>query len=658
VSRTFRALVVDDTEHIREIVRVALERSDLHLQVVTAASGEEALAAAMRDRPDIVVLDISMPDMDGFEVCRRLRTEVRTAFVPVLLLTAHDSEDFIARGFGVGADDYMVKPFRRDDLIARLRRMLERTYGSGVTADLSEPPPAPAEVTAPPVMAPIDTAAVDRLSAEVAGIAGTQSALLERLESCERMVAETAAGPGSDAGVPRAEDSEEIRASLDEIRQLVAAARSEQAKTLAALAARIDAVETKAPKGGGKGDGATVARLAALDQAVARLGSEQSELATALAARSGAEDTQNEECERRLAVLAARLEVVEAEESTFAKTASETAGVLATVLQGLADVREEAVSPLREAVARLTGRQAELEATLAARVESEQSQDEECGRRLAELATRLDELQATGSAEGQIASEAADRVAELQAALADLRAAQASASEGLRDAQARFDEFSARIAADDPEREHLKEMVGRGEARLAELSKRLQGESARLDMLLSLVDGCETQLTDFAGRLEKDLLRRDTLMALVDGCEAQLTELAQRLTGNSAGQGASAGLPTIDLHQRLKALNAMLAERAGEGETPDPGTALRVRTEIFGQLRRQLDELRAGAPWPAAARKTLALLVDSTLAATIAPVVRGALQATGMSSFFESPAAAEPAEEQQEEARAYYEDPM
>jgi type IV pilus assembly protein PilB len=709
-SRTFRALVVDDTEHIREIVRVALEKSDLNLQVVTAGSGEEALAAAARERPDVVVLDISMPDMDGFEVCRRLRTEVRTAFVPVLLLTAHDSEDFIARGFGVGADDYMVKPFRRDDLIARLRRMLERTYGSGVAPDLSEAPPAPAEVTAPPAMAPIDTAALDRLSAEVAGLAGTQGALLERLETCERMVAETAAGSGGEARAPRADDSEEIRASLDEIRQLVGAARTEQVKTLTALAARLDAVEARAPKGGGKADSTTVARLAALDQAVERLESEQSEmatalaaragteeaqsedcerklatltarldamesrgakggkaagetterlaalqeslarlrteqgeLATALAARSGAEDAQNQECERRLAVLAARLEVVEAEESTVARTASETADVLASVQQGLADVRAA---------------QAAAGEDLAARAESERSQDEECGRRLAELAARLDQLQAAGSAEDQIASEAADRVAELQAALADLRAAQASASEGLRDARSRFDEFSARIAADDPEREHLKEMVGQGEARLAELSKRLQGESARLDMLLSLVDGCETQLTDFAGRLEKDLLRRDTLMALVDGCEAQLTELAQRLTGKSAGQGASGGLPTIDLHQRLKALNAMLAERTGEGEAPDPGTALRVRTEIFGQLRRQLDELRAGAPWPAAARKTLALLVDSTLAATIAPVVRGALQATGMSSFFESPAADEPAEEQREEARAYYDDPM
>jgi DNA-binding response OmpR family regulator len=68
-----------------------------------------------------------MPGMDGFEVCRRLRSEMRTAFVPVLMLTAHDSEDDVARGLRVGADDYMVKPFRREGLVARVRRILERT---------------------------------------------------------------------------------------------------------------------------------------------------------------------------------------------------------------------------------------------------------------------------------------------------------------------------------------------------------------------------------------------------------------------------------------------------------------------------------------------------------------------------------------------------
>jgi type IV pilus assembly protein PilB len=661
--RTFRALVVDDTEHIREIVKVALERSDLNLQVVTAANGEEALAAAARERPDVVVLDISMPDMDGFEVCRRLRSEVRTAFVPVLMLSAHSSEDFVARGFGVGADDYMVKPFRRDDLIARLRRMLERTYGSAVADDPGE---APLVESAAATAAPVDSTRLDALSAEVAGIAGMHGALLERIEGCERLLSELAAHPPDAAPGPRDDGIEAARASVEEIRSLVAEVRAEQATARAALAARLDEVEAKGVKGG-RTTGESAEPLAELQQAVACIRSEQAELTTALAARAGSEEAQDEECGRRLAALTARLEIVEAEESAAVKAAAETAGRLAALQQGLADVRaeqaagaedrgeararsrqerEEAVQPLREALARVTTQQSELAAALAARAESEQAQDEQCERRLAALAARLDELKAEGSAGGHAGAETAARLAGVQEALAELRATQAALAEDLRAAHARVEDFSARFAADDPEREHLKDLVDQGETRHAEVSGRLQRESWRLDMLLPLVDGCETQLTDFAGRLEKDLLRRDTLMALVDGCEAQLTELAARLTGRSVAlagtEPAPAGEPAVDLHERLKALNAMLTGRTVEGASrPDPGTVLRLRTGIFGQLRRQLEELRAGAPWPAAARKTLSLLIDSILAATIAPVVRGALRATGM-GFLEAPAPDEP----------------
>jgi CheY-like chemotaxis protein len=127
--RTFKALVVDDQADLRHIVRVALETANLGLTVITAQDGAEALAFADLERPDVVILDVSMPGMDGFEVCRRLRADGRTAFVPILMLTAHNTADFVAQGFGVGADDYVAKPFRRQDLVARVRRMLERTYG-------------------------------------------------------------------------------------------------------------------------------------------------------------------------------------------------------------------------------------------------------------------------------------------------------------------------------------------------------------------------------------------------------------------------------------------------------------------------------------------------------------------------------------------------
>jgi len=138
VNRSYKALVVDDQSDIRNIVRMALERSALGLTVITAQDGLEALALVEVEQPDIIVLDISMPGMDGFEVCRRLRADLRTAFLPVLMLTTHDAPEFVAKGFAAGTDDFVVKPFRRDDLIARARRMLERTYGRG-EADAASP---------------------------------------------------------------------------------------------------------------------------------------------------------------------------------------------------------------------------------------------------------------------------------------------------------------------------------------------------------------------------------------------------------------------------------------------------------------------------------------------------------------------------------------
>ncbi len=129
--RSYKALVVDDNAAIREIVRLTIERSQLSLSVVLAEDGAQALAAAAADRPDVVILDLQMPGMDGFEVCRRLRSDVRTAFVPVLMLSAQTGEESITKGFAAGADDYVTKPFRRQDLLTRIRRMLERTYGKG-----------------------------------------------------------------------------------------------------------------------------------------------------------------------------------------------------------------------------------------------------------------------------------------------------------------------------------------------------------------------------------------------------------------------------------------------------------------------------------------------------------------------------------------------
>ena len=131
LSRSFRALVVDDDPDLRQIVRAALEHSDLGLTVTTAQGGEEALALVALDRPDVVVLDLAMPEMDGFDACRRLRRDPRTAAVPVVVLTAMSTPEHAARARQAGADDFITKPFQRGEFIERIRRLIARVYPAG-----------------------------------------------------------------------------------------------------------------------------------------------------------------------------------------------------------------------------------------------------------------------------------------------------------------------------------------------------------------------------------------------------------------------------------------------------------------------------------------------------------------------------------------------
>jgi DNA-binding response OmpR family regulator len=136
--------VVDDQEDFRRLVTFTLERSGLPITVEAVGSGAEALARAAADIPDMVLLDVMMPEMDGFEVCERLRSNVRTAFIPILMLTALDDSEHRARGFLAGTDDYIAKPFARAELLARVRRLLERSYGSIVPLEPVRPAAAPA----------------------------------------------------------------------------------------------------------------------------------------------------------------------------------------------------------------------------------------------------------------------------------------------------------------------------------------------------------------------------------------------------------------------------------------------------------------------------------------------------------------------------------
>jgi len=127
--RRFEVLVVDDDQDFRRLIALQLHQSDLPLAVTLAADGAEALHLAEQHPPDLVLLDVVMPQLDGFEVCARLRANLRTAFVPILMLTACDDTAQRERGFVVGTDDYIGKPFSHSELIARVRRTLQRTYG-------------------------------------------------------------------------------------------------------------------------------------------------------------------------------------------------------------------------------------------------------------------------------------------------------------------------------------------------------------------------------------------------------------------------------------------------------------------------------------------------------------------------------------------------
>lgn len=120
-------LVVDDEDNLRSMLTAALQHHGF--EVTTAGDGRQALDTVPTARPDLIVLDVMMPDLDGFEVCRRLRTEGNRT--PVLFLTARDSTEDKVRGLTLGGDDYLEKPFSLDELVARIEAVLRRTGGGG-----------------------------------------------------------------------------------------------------------------------------------------------------------------------------------------------------------------------------------------------------------------------------------------------------------------------------------------------------------------------------------------------------------------------------------------------------------------------------------------------------------------------------------------------
>src|ERR1700732_1201516 len=118
-----RVLVVDDEANLAEVVTMALRFQGFTVQ--SAGTGREALAAGARFKPHLMVLDVMLPDMEGFDVATRLGAQ--RAGVPIIFLTARDSTEDKVRGWSGGGDDYMTKPFSLEELVARVRAILRRT---------------------------------------------------------------------------------------------------------------------------------------------------------------------------------------------------------------------------------------------------------------------------------------------------------------------------------------------------------------------------------------------------------------------------------------------------------------------------------------------------------------------------------------------------
>jgi DNA-binding response OmpR family regulator len=118
-----RILIVDDD---RENLDLVADMLRAEFQPLTAASGREGIISAVREQPDLILLDVNMPEMDGFDVCKRLREQPGTRHIPIIMLTTASSLDSRVKGLDLGADDYITKPFQIRELVARIQARLRR----------------------------------------------------------------------------------------------------------------------------------------------------------------------------------------------------------------------------------------------------------------------------------------------------------------------------------------------------------------------------------------------------------------------------------------------------------------------------------------------------------------------------------------------------
>lgn len=124
-----KILVVEDERDIRELIGFTLRFAGF--EVVLIANGIEAIEKAAQEQPDLIILDVRMPRVTGYEVCRRLKEDLATGAIPVVFLSAKGQEEEIQRGLASGAVEYIVKPFAPDELIDQVRGVLQRAVGKG-----------------------------------------------------------------------------------------------------------------------------------------------------------------------------------------------------------------------------------------------------------------------------------------------------------------------------------------------------------------------------------------------------------------------------------------------------------------------------------------------------------------------------------------------
>jgi len=127
-SANATVLVVEDEEDILELIRFNLEKNGY--TTLCARTGDEGLRKAKAYGPDLVLLDLMLPNMDGAEVCLRIKSDVATQHIPIMMVTAKSAESDVVRGLIIGADDYLAKPFSPSILIARIAALLRRTGGA------------------------------------------------------------------------------------------------------------------------------------------------------------------------------------------------------------------------------------------------------------------------------------------------------------------------------------------------------------------------------------------------------------------------------------------------------------------------------------------------------------------------------------------------